>query len=307
MKHNIRNHYGKALLELGEADQDVIAFDADLSNSTKTAMFGSKYPDRFFNMGICEQDMISTAAGMASCGKKPFVSTFSVFVPGRCFDQIRMCIAYPNLNVKMVSTHGGISVGKDGPSHHANEDLALMSTLPNVNIFMPCDPHSTFSTIKAVHHDESPTYVRLFRDSVEGIYDEDQDFDPFRSQLLQEGDDLTIMSYGFTVHNALAAGRILSDEGYSIGVVDIQALRPLDEKAIINSAKRCGRILTVEDHGIFGGIGTAVSDLLSTTYPTMVTKIGVRSFTESGRPDELYGKYGLSVDSIVEKAKEILK
>jgi len=307
MKLNIRNHYGRALLELGEEDPEIVAFDADLSNSTKTAMFGNKFPDRFFNMGICEQDMISTAAGMASCGKKPFVSTFSVFVPGRCFDQIRMCVAYPNLNVKMVSTHGGISVGKDGPSHHANEDLALMRTLPNVNIFMPCDPHSAFCTIKAIHQDESPTYVRLFRDSVEMIYDEDQDFDPFRSHLLQEGDDLTIVSFGFTVHNALAAGKILSDEGYSIGVVDLQALRPLDEGAIVKAAKRCGRILTVEDHGIFGGIGTAITDLLSTVYPTMVTKVGVRRFTESGRPDELYGKYGLSVDSIVEKSKEILK
>ncbi|MBN1785808.1 MAG: transketolase family protein [Candidatus Methanofastidiosa archaeon] len=307
MKHNVRNFYGNALVELGEEDQEIVVFDADLSNSTKTAMFGERFPDRFFNMGICEQDMISTAAGMASCGKRPFISTFSVFVPGRCFDQIRMCIAYPNLNVKLVSTHGGISVGKDGPSHHANEDLSLMRALPNFNIFLPSDPLSTYNTIKAIHNIDSPCYVRLFRDSVERIYDEDFDLDPFRSHILQEGEDIAIIGYGFTSHNALAAGRLLKESGISAQIIDLQVLRPFDERTILNAAKKCGRIMTVEDHSIFGGMGSAVTDFLSERYPTPVKMLGVDRFTESGRPDDLYEKYGLSIESIVRKAKEIIR
>ncbi|HPR42380.1 MAG TPA: transketolase C-terminal domain-containing protein [Candidatus Methanofastidiosa archaeon] len=307
MKLNVRNYYGNALVELGREDPDVVAFDADLSNSTKTAMFGNEFPERFFNMGICEQDMVSTAAGMAACGKIPFVSTFSVFVPGRCFDQIRMCIAYPEMNVKLVSTHGGISVGKDGPSHHAVEDLSLMKVLPDFNIFVPCDPLSAYSTIKTIHDIKGPCYVRLFRDSVESIYDEDSGFDPLHSHVLQDGDDLAIIGHGFATHNALAAGKMLEAEGYSARIIDLQVLRPLDEKTILRAAKDCGNVLTVEDHSIFGGMGSTITDLLSQRLPTKVSMLGVDRFTESGRPDDLYDKYGLSARSIVEKSKELIR
>jgi len=307
MKLNVRNYYGNALLEIGRDDPNVVAFDADLSNSTKTALFGGEFPERFFNMGICEQDMISTAAGMASCGKRPYVSTFCVFVPGRCFDQIRMCIAYPGLDVKLVSTHGGISVGKDGPSHHAVEDLSIMRTLPNFNIFVPSDPLATYETIKSIHEINGPCFVRLFRDSVERIYEEGSEFDAFSSHVLQDGEDLAIIGHGFATHNALEAGRALQKEGHSVRIIDLQSLRPLDERTILDAAKECGKILTVEDHSIYGGMGSTITDLLAQKRPTSVSMLGVDRFAESGRPDELYEKYGLSVNSIIKKSKEMLK
>jgi len=268
-------------------------------------MFGSAFPDRFFNMGISEQDMVSTAAGMASCGLRPFVSTFCSFVPGRSFDQIRMCVAYPDLKVNFVSTHGGISVGKDGASHHANEDLAMMRTLPNMEIYVPSDPQSAYATIHHVYDSPHPAYVRLFRDSVEYLYDPEEPFDPSHSHVLREGDDVTIFTCGYSTHDALKAAGILEGDGISAQVIDMQVLRPFDEKTIVAAAKRCGRIITVEDHSVYGGMGGRVCEFLSSAYPTRVSRLGVRSFTESGSPRDLYIKYGLSADSIVKKAREL--
>lgn len=307
MKVNVRDQYGKALAELGDSDKDVVVLDADLSGSTKTAVFGKKYPDRFFNMGICEQDMVATAAGLASCGKHPFVSTFCAFVPGRSFDQIRMCIAYPNLNVNLVSTHGGISVGKDGASHHANEDLAMMRALPNMQIYVPSDPVSTYATIHHIYNEEGPSYVRLFRDSVEQIYDPDEDFNAGKSHVLREGEDVTIFTCGYSTHDALKAASKLKQDNISAQVIDMQVLRPFDEETIVAAAKRCGRIITVEDHSVYCGMGGRVCEYLSSAYPTRISRLGVRSFTESGSPKDLYIKYGISSNAIVKKAKELVK
>ena len=305
MKINVRDMYGKALLELANKDDRVVAFDADLSNSTKTSMLGAAYPERFFNMGISEQDMVATAAGMASCGFKPFVSTFCSFVPGRSFDQIRMCVAYPNLKVNFVSTHGGISVGKDGASHHANEDLSMMRTLPNMEIYVPSDPTSAYQTIHHIYSSPNPSYVRLFRDSVEYLYDPEEPFDPIKSHVLHEGDDVTIFTCGYSTHDALKAAKILAKDDISAQVIDMQVLRPFDEKTIVAAAKRCGRIITVEDHSVYGGMGGRVCEYLSSAYPTRVSRLGLKSFTESGSPKDLYTKYGLSADKIVAKAKEL--
>jgi transketolase len=307
MKVNVRDSYGKALIELGEQDSSVVAFDADLSGSTKTAMFGKRFPDRFFNMGISEQDMVATAAGMASCGKHPFVSTFCVFLPGRSFDQVRMCVGYPNLKVKFVSTHGGISVGKDGASHHANEDIAMMRALPNIDIYIPSDPHAAYTTIKHIYLADHPCYVRLFRDSVDYIYNEAEPFDPTRSHVLQEGDDVSLITCGFSTHEALKACDTLRSEGISVQHIDLQVLRPLDENTIRKAAKRCGKVITVEDHSAYGGVGSAIAEFLSESYPTRVERIGVRSFTESGSPRSLYEKYGLSQETIIRTAKEMTK
>ncbi|MHC1605506.1 MAG: transketolase family protein [Candidatus Methanofastidiosia archaeon] len=306
MKCNVRDFYGKALVELGEEDADIVALDADLSHSTKTAMFGAKFPERFFNMGISEQNMISTSAGLASFGKKPFVSTFCAFVPGRTFDQIKMCVAYPKMNIKLVSTHGGISVGKDGASHHAIEDIAMMRALPNMRIFVPSDPLATYKTIKHIYSINGPCYVRLFRDSVEPLYNEKDNFDPGKAYVLEEGDDITIIGCGLLTHSVLKARKILEKHGIFARIVDMQVLKPFDKKVILNSAKRCGKILTVEDHSIYGGMGSLISEYLSRVYPTKVERIGVRGFAESGSADELYAKYGLSPKSIVNKAKEMI-
>ncbi|HHN82182.1 MAG TPA: transketolase family protein [Methanomicrobia archaeon] len=305
MKVNVRDSYGTALVELGEQDSSVVALDADLSASTKTAQFGKRFPERFFNMGISEQDMVGTAAGMASCGKHPFVSTFCVFLPGRSFDQVRMGVGYPNLKVKFVSTHGGISVGKDGASHHANEDIAMMRALPNIDIYIPSDPHATYTTIKHIYLADHPCYVRLFRDSVDYLYDESEQFDPTRSHVLQEGDDVGIITCGFSTHEALKACETLRNEGISPQLVDLQVLRPLDEATIRKVAQRCGRLITVEDHSAYGGVGGAIAEFLSESYPTHIERIGVRSFTESGSPRSLYEKYGLSEETIVRTAKEL--
>ena len=306
MKYNVRKNYGMTLKELGKDDESIVVFDADLSGSTNTALFGAEFPSRFFNMGICEQDMVATAAGMAACGKRPYVSTFCAFVPGRAFDQVRMCVAYPGLNVKFISTHGGISVGKDGASHHANEDLSMMRTLPNMKIFVPSDPFSTEETIRYIHSIDSPCYVRLFRDSVEEIYDRESPLDPTKAQVLLDGDDVAIISCGFSTHSALEAAKKLSSQGVSAMVLDVMSLRPFDAEGVIAAAKRCGRVLTVEDHSIRAGLGGCVCEYLSERHPTIVKRLGIRRFAESGSPERLYEKYGLSVNSIISHAKELL-
>lgn len=304
-----RDVYGKTLVELGKINQNIVVLDADLSCSTKTSTFAKEFPDRFFNMGIAEQDMISTAAGLASCGKIAFASTFAVFASGRAWDQIRMSLAYTRLNVKVVVTHAGITTGEDGASHQANEDIAIMRALPNMTVIVPSDAVETAKVIKAAAEFNGPAYIRLSRPATPVINDNaDYQFKIGKGITLKEGKDVTIIACGVLVAMALDAADELAKENVSVKVVNLHTIKPLDKDLIIQSAKETGAIVTAEEHSILGGLGGAVAEVLAENCPTPMIRVGVRDvFGESGQPDELLVKYGLTAKNVAEAVRNVIK
>lgn len=303
-----REAYGKALVELGKVNDKVVVLDADLSKSTKTADFSKEFSDRFINMGIAEANMMCVAAGMSTCGKIPFVSTFAMFAAGRAFEQVRNSICYPNLNVKICATHAGLTVGEDGASHQSVEDLALMRAIPNMTVISPSDAVETEAAIKAVAEYNGPCYIRLGRAGVNVINDNaEYKFEIGKGVELRKGTDVTIVATGIMVDEALMAEEMLKAEGISANVINIHTLKPLDSELLVKAAKETKAIVTAEEHNIIGGLGSAVSEALCEEYPVPVVKVGVRdTFGESGKPAELLEAYGLTAAKIVEAARKAM-
>ncbi len=302
-----RESYGNILIELGKENKDIVVLDADLSKSTKTAGFAKHFPKRFINAGIAEQNLMGMAAGLATTGKIPFASTFAVFATGRAFEIIRNSICYPKLNVKIAATHAGITVGEDGGSHQSIEDIAIMRSLPNMKIIVPADDVETRQAVRAAAHINGPVYLRLGRLGVPPIFDENHTFTFGKGNVLKDGKDITIIGMGLMISKCLKAAELLKQEGISARVINISTIKPIDEELIIQAAKETKRILTVEEHSVIGGLGSAVCDVLSTHYPVPVVKIGMNdTFGESGKPEELLTKYGLTVDHIYDMAQKIV-
>ncbi len=308
---NPRIAYGQALVELGEKYKNLVVLDADLSKSTKTIMFAKKYPERFFEMGIAEANMISTAAGLASCGKIPFVSTFAVFATGRVYDQIRMDIAYSRANVKIFATHGGISVGEDGASHQMIEDIALMRALPNMTVLSPSDAIQTKKIVYLMAQNKGPIYARVGRADAPVIYSEKelQKLKIGKGILVEGGKDITFIATGTMVEPALEARKILNKRGISARVIDMHTIKPLDENLVLKCARETNAIITAEEHSIIGGLGAAVAEILAEkNIKTMFYRMGIRDvFCESGSPAELWEKYELNEKHMVKRAQNILK
>jgi transketolase len=308
---NPRDAYGETLADIGGKYTNIVVLDADLSKSTKTNLFAKKYPDRFFEMGIAEANMISTAAGLASSGKIAFASTFAVFATGRVYDQIRMDVAYSEANVKIFATHGGISVGKDGASHQMIEDIALMRVLPNMTVLTPSDAPQTKTIVELMATTPGPMYARVGRANAPIIYSKDDlaGLKLGKGMITRDGDDVTIIACGTMVDQALDAYDRLNDLGIHARVVDMHTIKPLDETIILDSAKKTNVILTVEEHSIIGGLGSAVSEVLAEhSCAIPFYRIGVRDqFCESGEPEELLDKYHLSAPHIVTAAQRLLK
>ena len=302
-----RDAYGKALAELGAVNDRVVVLDADLSKSTKTAEFKKVYPERFFNMGIAEQNLLGTAAGFAAAGKIPFASSFAVFAVGRAYDQIRNSIAYPKLNVKIAASHAGLTVGEDGGSHQMLEDLALMRAVPNMTVIVPADGVETKQAIFAAAEYEGPVYIRLGRPKVPVLFGDDYKFEIGKGVVLQDGTDVTIVATGLMVSKAMEAMEALKAEGISAAVVNISTIKPLDRELIVKMAQKTGAIVTCEEHNILGGLGSAVAEVLVEECPVPMARVGVEDkFGESGLPDQLLEKFGLTPEKIVEKAKAVI-
>jgi len=303
-----RQAYGEVLVELGRERSEIVVLDADLSASTKTNMFAREFPDRFFNMGVAEQDMIGTAAGLALTGKIPFASTFAVFATGRTWDQIRQAVCYSNTNVKIVASHGGITVGPDGASHQALEDVALMRALPNMTVIVPADANETKAVIRRIVDYKGPVYVRLGRAKVPLIMPDDCNFEIGRAHVFHLGSDVNIIASGIMVDIAQKASAMLSEEGIDTGVINMSTIKPLDEEVTLSAAERAKVIITAEEHSVIGGLGSAVCELLSEKHPVPVKRIGIQdAFGCSGQADELLKFHGLTADNIVEAAKEMLR
>ncbi len=304
-----REAYGAALAELGRQNKNVVVLDADLAKSTKTIEFGKEFPDRFFDMGIAEQNMIGTAAGLAAAGKIPFASSFAVFATGRVYDQIRNSIAYPRLNVKIAATHAGITVGEDGASHQSVEDIALVRVLPNMTVFVPADAVETKAAVRAAAEMDGPVYIRLGRSGVPVLHDENSfRFEPGRAVKLRDGSDATVIACGIMVAAALEAAEQLAGEGISVRVLDIHTIKPLDLEAIVEAARATGAVVTAEEHSIIGGLGGAVAEVLVENHPVPVRRVGIRdTFGESGKPAELLEKYGLTPADIARAVREVIK
>ncbi|MGQ9532314.1 MAG: transketolase family protein [Desulfotomaculales bacterium] len=302
-----REAYGKALAELGAENPDIVVLDADLSKSTKTEIFARRFPERFFNMGIAEQNMLGTAAGLAAAGKIVFCSSFAIFAAGRAFEQVRNSIAYPALNVKIGASHGGITVGEDGASHQSIEDIALMRALPNMTVLVPADAVATRLLVRAAADLEGPVYLRLGRMAVPVLYDGGASLVPGRAHVWREGRDLTFVATGLMVSVALEAADLLEREGYRAGVMDVHTVKPLDVEALVRAARATGAVVTLEEHTVIGGLGSAVAETLCEHYPVVMKRIGLPdTFGESGKPQELMEKYGLTARHAVAAAREIL-
>ena len=305
-KKATRQAYGEALVELGKINKNIVVLDADLTKSTKTSMFQKEFPERHFNVGIAEADLMGTAAGFATCGKIPFASTFAMFAAGRAFEQIRNTIAYPKLNVKIAPTHAGISVGEDGGSHQSVEDIALMRSIPGMVVLSPADAVETKKMIFAAAEYEGPVYIRMGRLDVETIFDEETyDFQIGIANTIREGNDVTIAATGLMTYEALKAADILSQEGISVRVINVGTIKPLDGETILKAAKETKFIITAEEHSVIGGLGSAVSEFLSEVYPAKVKKLGIYDkFGQSGKANELLEKYELIAAKLVSMVKE---
>lgn len=302
-KKATRQSYGETLEKLGEKYSDIVVLDADLATATKTINFAKKFPERFFDMGIAEANMMSTSAGMATTGKVPFASTFAVFAAGRSYDQIRNSICYPNLNVKICSTHSGITVGEDGATHQMLEDISMMRTLPNMKVLSPADDIETKWAIEEAYKQKGPVYVRLSRLATPIIYDENQNFEFGKMIQIGKGIDATIFASGDVLAEALKAKEILAKaKGIDIRVVDVHTIKPIDEEMIVKCAKETKRLISIEDHNVIGGLGSAISEVLTSKYPAKLERIGINDeFGRSGKAEELVKFYGLSAEKIVEK------
>jgi len=301
-----REAYGPSLIHLVEQGVDVVALDADLSKSTTTAKFAAVFPKRFFNVGVAEQNMMGVAAGLAASGKIAYTGSFAVFATGRAFDQIRNTICYGNLNVKICPTHAGITVGADGASHQALEDIALMRALPNMKVIVPADYFEAAAAVRAVSAIDGPAFVRLGRAPVPAVFDESYEFELGRARTLAKGSDVTILACGVLVDQALAARAMLAEEGVDAEVINISTIKPLDVDAIVGSAERTGRVVTCEEHTILGGLGSAVAETLAEHLPTKMKRVGVADrFGTSGAAAELLEAYGLSAGHIAAAVREL--
>lgn len=307
-KQSIRVAYGKTLVELGAEDTNIVVLDADLSCSTQTKLFSKEYPERFFNIGIAEQNLIEIAAGLASQGKIPFASTFAMFASGRAWEQIRNSVAYSNFNVKIVATHGGITVGEDGASHQALEDISIMRSIPNMMVIVPCDYNETVSVIKYAAKHKGPMYIRLARTNVINIFNENYRYNPLKAVKIKEGKDISVITNGETLAEVIEAGDILGKKGIDIEIIHVPTVKPIDKESIIETAKKTRFVITVENHSIIGGLGTAVCEVLSEDLPTRVKRIGTKdTFGQSGEQRSLMQLYGLTGDKIAERILEINK
>jgi transketolase len=303
-----REAYGKALVKLGAENPRVVVLDADLSKSTKTADFKKNYPERFFNMGIAEQNLLGTAAGLAASGKIPFASTFAVFATGRAFEQIRNSIAYTKLNVKIAATHAGLTVGEDGASHQAIADIAVMRSLPNMTVIVPADGIEAEKAVLAAAEKEGPIYIRLGRSGVPVLFGEDYDYIIGKAAIMRTGSDASVIACGIMVADALKAAEELAVEGISLRVVNMATIKPIDQEAIISAARETGAIVTAEEHNIIGGLGSAVAEVLAENIPTPLERVGVKDvFGESGKPQELLEKYSLTAKDIKEAVYRVIQ
>jgi transketolase len=302
-----REEYGRALVRLGERSRDIVVLDADLSGSTCTNAFARRFPDRFFNMGISEQDMISTAAGMSLAGKISFASSFAIFLTGRCWEQIRQSVALPGCNVKLVGTHGGITVGMDGASHQALEDIAIMRAIPSMAVIVPADAVETRKAVEAAAWYDGPVYIRLTREKLPVIYPDEKPFRIGTGIEVRSGTDVTLFAIGIMLHEALSAADLLATEGISARVVDLATVKPLDEDLVNRCARETGCAVTAEEHSIIGGLGDAVGEVLLRRCPIPLERIGVRdAFGRSGKPQELLTYFNLTAVDIVQAAKRVL-
>lgn len=308
MSKATRDAYGEILKELGAENKDIVVLDADLSSSTKTKVFAEAFPDRFFNTGIAEANMIGVAAGLASCGKIPFASTFAVFGAGRAYEQIRNSVCYPKLNVKVAVTHSGLTVGEDGATHQMLEDITLMRALPNMTVTVPADANETKAIVRWAVGYKGPAYIRMGRAKCDDIIPEDYKFVPGKSIELCQGSDVTIIACGIMTSKAVSAAKELEKQGIHARVINMSSIKPIDEEAIVKAAKETGAILTCEEHTVNGGLGGAVAEVLAKNCPAIMSMIGTNdTFGESGTADSLLEKYGLTADHIVEEAKKLLK
>lgn len=303
-----RESYGKALAELGRIDENVVVLDADLAGSTKTGVFAKEFPERHIDCGIAEANMMSVAAGLAATGKIPFASSFAMFAAGRAYEQVRNSIGYPHLNVKIGATHAGISVGEDGATHQCNEDIAIMRTIPGMVVINPADDVEARAAVRAAYEHEGPVYMRFGRLAVPVINDEETyKFELGKGVVLREGKDVTIIASGLPVANCLEAAEMLAKDGIDAKVINIHTVKPLDKELVVAAAKETGKIVTVEEHSIIGGLGSAVCDVLCEEAPAKVKKIGIQDvYGESGPATELVAKYGLDAQGIYESVKAFM-
>ena len=302
-----RDAYGETLAELGAENGNIVALDADLSGSTKTGVFAKKFPDRFFNMGIAEANMVCTAAGLAAAGKIPFVSTFAIFAVGRAWEQMRQSVAYPKANVKIVATHGGVTVGEDGGSHQSVEDIAIVRAVPNMTVIVPADGVETKGAIRAAAAYKGPVYIRLGRNKVPTIFDASYRFEIGKGCELAAGTDLTFVTTGLMTAQALAAAGLLHKEGITARVVHMATIKPLDEEILLKAARETGAIVTAEEHSVIGGLGGGVAEFLGEEHPVPIKRVGIRDrFGTSGKAEELLKYFGLLPEDLVEAAREVL-
>lgn len=304
-----RAAYGKALVELAESEPNLVVLDADLSGSTMTKDFGKAHPDRFFDMGIAEANMVGVAAGLATCGKKPFVNSFAMFAAGRAWEQVRNSVAYPSLNVKVVGSHGGLSVGEDGATHQCIEDLAIMRTIPGMTVLCPCDGNEMREAVKALVAYDGPAYMRLGRLAVETVTDtvEGYHFEIGKGVLLRDGSDVTVVAVGMMVQMALKAAQQLEEEGISVRVIDMHTIKPLDQQILLDAARDTGCIVTTEEANVIGGLGSAVSEYLASACPVPVIRHGVEDvFGRSGAAQKVLDAYQLTPEGISEKVRQAL-
>lgn len=306
--NSIRKAFGKTLAEIGELNEKIIVMDADLACSTQTKIFADKFPDRFFDCGIAEQNMLATAAGLASEGKIPFVASFAVFVTGRTYDQIRNGICYPNFNVKIVGTHGGVTVGEDGATHQALEDISLMRGLPHMTVIVPADCKECQEAIKYAALHEGPTYIRIPRSNVPDIFDENYSFNIHKAVVVEEGTDVSVFTNGETLAEVLLAAEELKKDNISLEVINVPVVKPLDFQTVIESVKKTKFAITVENHSIIGGLGSAICETLADKLPSKVYRIGVNDeFGQSGKAEELIEYYGLDSKALAKRIRAIIK
>ena len=303
-KKATRQSYGEALQELGRENENIVVFDSDLSTATKTSLFAKEFPTRFFDMGIAEQNMISTAAGISTCGKIPYASTFAVFAAGRAYDQIRNSVCYPNLNVKICATHAGITVGEDGATHQMIEDISLMRTLPNMTVVSTSDDIQTKWAVKEISKLQGPVYLRLCRLDTPIIYDKDCHFEIGKAVQLGNGTDGTIFATGVTVAEAIKAQEILKEKNINVRVVDIHTIKPIDRDLILKCANETDRLISIEDHNVIGGLGSAISEVLTDECPKKLVRLGIKdTFGKSGKAQDLMKLFGITFDSLIDLFK----
>lgn len=306
-RKSIRSVFGKTLAELGRTNPDIVVLDADLSCSTQTQLFAKEFPDRFFNVGIAEQDMIAMAVGLASVGKIPFAASFAMFATGRTYDQIRNSACYPEFNVKIIGTHGGVTVGEDGASHQALEDVSLMRGIPNMSVIVPADCRECEQIIKFAAENYGPMYIRIPRTNVCNVFDENYEFDFCKAKVLEDGEDVTVITNGETLAEVIEAAQTLKQQGYSVQIIHVPVVKPLDGATIIEHVKKTKFVMTVENHSIIGGLGSAVCELLAEYYPVPVHRIGVNdTFGQSGKWEQLLDYYGLTSDKLAISIKRYI-